>query len=351
MPLLPYFDKSLDGHRPRPLKQWLWKSYFSAALVPLLLIEVGFLAIYWGTSELVFKKGAEAVTGLATQALTDATQREAETISARLQAVASLTDVFASETQRALASPAHVGPEVMERYAMSADGVFHTTRDDGGAALYYSGIVPVGEAEIEKVRRTERLDPIMAAIVKAEPLVQQVYLNTFDSMNRIYPYFDVMQTYPPKMDIPTYNFYYEADPEHNPEGKVVWTDAYIDPAGAGWMVSSIAPVMGPEKLEAVVGIDVTIGAIVTEVLNIALEGDGYAMLVGRDGTLLALPPQAEGDLGLTELIEHSYEHAILEDTFKPSEFNLFRRDDLSALALAMEAEATGVMPRLSASVP
>ena len=45
-------------HRAIPLKKWLWNSYISAALIPLLLIELTFLGIYWGTGEFVYKRGA-----------------------------------------------------------------------------------------------------------------------------------------------------------------------------------------------------------------------------------------------------------------------------------------------------
>ena len=31
------------------------------------------------------------------------------------------------------------------------------------------------------------------------------------------------------VNIPSHNFYYEADAEHNPDKKVRWTDVYLDP--------------------------------------------------------------------------------------------------------------------------
>ena len=64
--------------------------------------------------------------------------------------------------------------------------------------------------------------------------------------------------YDPDMVIPEFNFYYDADALRNPARAVVWTDAYVDPAGKGWLVSAIAPVYRGEFLEAVVGADVTI---------------------------------------------------------------------------------------------
>ena len=326
---------------PLPLSRWLWRSYLRAALVPLLLIELSFVVIYFVTTDVVYERSAETVRGMATDALADAALREADVIARRLETISALTRVYAGETGRALASDADTTAAEKARHAMSPDGVFHTTRDTGGSAVFYSGIVPVGEAERQKVWRTVQLDPIMKSIVEADPLIQQIYVNTHDSLNRIYPYFDVLSVYPPKMDIPSYNFYYEADAAHNPSRGVVWTDPYVDPAGSGWMVSAIAPVYGAARLEGGVGLDVTIGTIIQQVLNLRLGGDGYAVLIGRDGTILALPPAGEADWGVSEVIDHSYNEAILQDTFKPESFNLFRRAELAEVAAAINEAPSG----------
>ena len=333
---------------PPPLKRWLWRSYLRAALVPLLLIELTFVALYWGTSRFVYDRSAGAITEISTEALTAAARREAEVIARRLETIGAMTRIYAGEAARALATPSGgASAEERARHAYTSDGVFYSTEDAGGSAVFYSGIVPVGPEEQEKVWRTARLDPIMRSITESDPLIQQVYLNTHDSLNRIYPWFDVLAIYPPRMDIPSYNFYYEADATHNPKRGVVWTDSYLDPAGSGWMVSAIAPVYGragagaAAPLEGVVGIDVTLSSIVADVLDIELDGDGYAILVSRDGTILALPPEGEGDLGVTVLSDHSYSEAILQDTFKPDSFNMYRRSELFAVADALQSAPDG----------
>lgn len=330
---------------PPPLKAWLWRSYLRAALVPLLLIELTFVGLYWGTSRVVYDRSADSITDISTAALGDAAAREAEVIARRLETIAALTRVYADETGRALATPApEVAAEERANHARTPEGAFYSKADRGGSAVFYTGIVPVGPAEEDKVWRTLSLDPVMKSIRASDPLIAQLYVNTWDSLNRIYPWFDVLAIYPPQMDIPSYNFYYEADAAHNPERGVVWTDAYVDPAGAGWMVSAIAPVYGatdPDRLEAVVGLDITTKTIVDQVLDIAFKGDGYAILVSRDGTILALPPEAEGDLGVSALLDHSYEEAILQDTFKPDTFNIYRRPELFDLAQAVQSADEG----------
>lgn len=338
-------DARIVTKGPPPVKAWLWRSYLRAALVPLLLIELTFVALYWGTSRVVYDRSAGAITDISTSALGDAALREADVIARRLETITALTRVYADETARAFALPApEVAPQERANHAITPEGVFHSLTDRGGSAVFHSGFVPFGPAQEARVWQSLRLDPVMKSIRGADPLIAQLYVNTADSLNRIYPWFDVLAIYPPQMAITSYNFYYEADAVHNPGRGVVWTDAYVDPAGSGWMVSAIAPVYGtddPGRLDAVVGLDITTETIVDQVLDIAFKGDGYAILVSRDGTILALPPEGEGDLGVSALLEHSYEEAILQDTFKPDIFNIYRRSELFHLAEALQSAAQG----------
>ncbi|SCY91937.1 Cache sensor signal transduction histidine kinase [Novosphingobium aromaticivorans] len=326
-----------------PLARWLGASYLRTAVIPLCIIELGFLLSYWATGNFTYQRNVDTVNALSEQYLEDIATREAANIDAALGSVEGLARVFAAEAGEALRTPHDAPASEKARYHLGPDGAFHTLR--GGpedTASFYSGYHHVGPREIEKVWRTSQLDHTMRHIKAASPLVRQVYLNTWDSYNRIYPYFDVTSQYAPKMNIPSYNFYYEADEKHNPARKVVWTDAYVDPAGSGWMVSAIAPVHLSNRLEAVVGIDLTVETMIRRILALDLPWDGYAMLVGRDGTILALPPAGEKDLGLAELKDHDYADAIRSDTFKPEQFNIVRRPELKALANAIVSGKTTV---------
>ena len=326
-----------------PLARWLGASYIRTAVIPLCLIELGFLASYWATGNFTYERNVETVSRLSENYLADISAREAANIEATLSSVEGLVKVFAAETGEALKQPASPTPAELARHRLAEDGVFYTTR--GGVnegASFYSGFHPIGAEQIDKVWRTTRLDHTMRHMKAASPLVRQVYLNTWDSYNRIYPYFDVRDQYAPRMNIPSYNFYYEADAKHNPRREVVWTDAYVDPAGSGWMVSAIAPVYQTGKLEAVVGMDLTVDTVIDRILALNLPWHGYAMLIGRDGTILALPPAGEKDLGLTELKDHQYERAIHSDTFKPEQFNIAKHPRLKGLADTLAKGRQGI---------
>ncbi len=324
------------------LQDWFWRALFRSAIVPLLLIELSFLGVYWLSGRFSYEANTDTVQEISHSYLQDIADREADTISQTLRGVEHLTGMLAREAGRALSSPNSVSDAERSRYAFDKNGAFRTVRDNGTTASFYSGVQPIGPAQIEKVWRLERLDPMMANIKETDSLVTQIYFNTFDSYNRIYPYFDT-STYPVRMDIPSYNFYYQADSAHNPRRAPVWTDAYIDPAGQGWLVSSVVPVYLGNRLEGVAGIDVTIRSIVNRVLAADLPWQAYAMLVGRDGTIIALQPGGEKDLDLKELKDHTYASAIEGDTFKPAQFNIRKRDDTRALAETVFAKPRGLV--------
>lgn len=324
-----------------PLKQLLWQSYLRTALIPLLVIELSFLLTYWISATIVYNQNVEAVSDLSKRYFQDIAHREAGTISTRFESVSTHTRVFASQALNALEGDFVPPVEERARYAMTDDGVLYTTRGNGTTASIYSNRTKIGRAEMEKVWRLSALDPFMKAVVESNPIVASVYFNTHDSYNRIYPFLNVLEQYPRDIDIPSYNFYYKADATHNPQRRDVWTDAYVDPAGHGWMVSSIAPVWRGDRLEGVVGIDVTLETLIDSLLNLNLPWGGYAILVDDKGGIIALPPAGEKDFGLTEQTSYHYEEAIQSDTFKPETFNVFRREDTRALAAALRRSSEG----------
>jgi signal transduction histidine kinase len=268
---------------------------------------------------------------------------QASRIGEKLDTVRVETEIFRRATENVFTADSEPAPAESARYALSADGVYYTPKDDGGAALFYSTATAVGETERRKAWKTAALDPLMRNIRQASPLVMQIYLNTFDSMNRIYPFFDVLKQYPSNMVIPEFNFYYEADAARNPERNTVWTEVYLDPAGQGWMASCIAPVYTGDFLQGVVGLDVTVEVFVKQVLDLQIPWGGYALLVSRDGGIMAMPPAAEVALGLSELTSHHYSEAIRREELKPDAFNIRKHPLLQDIARDISSSgATGV---------
>jgi signal transduction histidine kinase len=327
--------------RGMTLFQWVWRAYFKASLIPLLVLEIALISVYFLSNRFASHENISTIHELAEQELTHLAAREANGINHQLDSISHAASYLQDYSAVVMANPQNGPKDNPARFAYSLAGAYYTTQDTGGSAVFYSGFVAIGKTEREKALRSIALDPALIGIKKAFPLVAQTYFNSYDSLNRIYPYFDVIKQYPEKMDIPSYNFYYEADAKHNPKRGTVWTDVYIDPAGQGWMTSCIAPVynpMRPDFLEGVVGIDITIKNIVDEVKKLDIPWHGYAVLISRSGTILALPQAAERDWGINGLTDSDYSSSIKQDTFRAEEYNVYLKP---AIASAMKNTANG----------
>ena len=225
------------------------------------------------------------------------------------------------------------------KYKFTPEGCYYKAVDDGGPALWVSGVVPVDD----KVQRiawfTEGIDAELMTIVREMPEVAQDYYNDKHSLNRIYPPFDVLSQYEPKMDIPSFNFYYLADAQHNPDRKAVWVDEpYVDPAGRGWMVSCIGPVYEGEELVGVVGLDVTVAEIVENYLQPASRA--WA-LVDRNGTIVAATEAAIELFDMPPLTDHRYVNTVKSDRYRSEDYNLLQSPNADVRRLAEEVMKNG----------
>lgn len=208
------------------------------------------------------------------------------------------------------------------KYTFAPNGSFYKPVNDGKAALWISGAVPITEDVKAIAYLTEPADAELIRICKAIPEVAQAYYNDRNSLNRIYPWFETVAQYPAKMNIPEYNFYYLADAAHNPRRGGAWVDEpYVDPAGRGWMISAIAPVYQGEVLVGVPGLDVTINDIVNRYLK---TNQPPIAVIAKSGVLVAATESAIQLLEMPPLKNHKYLETVKQDTFKSDEYNVLK---------------------------
>lgn len=216
-------------------------------------------------------------------------------------------------------------------YRLEKNGVLHRPGAVAAdlPAVFVSGAVEVDDRILAIVKGTESIDSALMELVKSGGLVVQAYYNDRHSYNRIYPPFDVLAQYPPGMQIPSYNFFYLADQEHNPGRGSTWIQVpYVDPAGRGWMVSCLAPVYRNDRLEGVCGLDITVEALVN---GLDLEaGNDLCIVVSGDGTVVATGEKMARVLRLPGLKRHRYVDTVRSDTLRTDDYNL-RKSSSSAI--------------------
>ena len=306
------------------LRNFISREFLKAALLPLFVIEVSLLALYFFMNAHLIDKSIETLSNDQLSHLLEITDSQARIISEQLHSVSDLSLVLQAETTRFYNHPDQFPiPLNSPEFGLAPNGVYYKLEDNGGSSLFYSGLNEIETEGRDKALRSESLDPLFKEIRNANDNIVAVYLNTFDSMSRYYPFFEkVFEQLPPEMDITGYNFYYLADKAHNPEGSPVWTEAYLDPMGMGWMMSCIVPIYRENFLEGVAGIDMTTRKFIDNLLGLQLPWGSHAFLVDAQGTIMAMPPDVEEIFGITELNEFSYGDKVEQDTQKPETFNL-----------------------------
>lgn len=312
------------------LKKIIRKEYLRSILVPLVMIEIMLLIAYFWSNKYVSDATQKTLVAETKINIAEISKRTAGLINLEFENIASITKIYADEHERFFNqyNPLHV-MDSNENYFQTSDNVITNKKDiDSRCTLFYSSVLKETPNRMQKAIATESLDTFYNSILNSNKNITQVYFNSHDSMNRLCPYMeDALGQYPHDIDIPQYNFYYLADPINNPKKEVVWTEAYLDPAGQGWMISAIAPVYKKNFLEGVVGIDVTIDKLITNMLSIKLPYKSSAMLVDQNGNILAMDASLEPLLGIKELKKHDYEKPVTTTISKPKDFSLFKNNN------------------------
>ncbi|MBU7581705.1 MAG: HAMP domain-containing protein [Nostoc sp. TH1S01] len=111
---------------------------------------------------------------------------------------------------------------------------------------------------------------------------------------------------PSDFDLTKQEFFYIADPIHNPTRKPAWTGVYRDPNAQIWMVSAIVPVYDGDRFLGTTGHDIILTDLLEQTINNRLPGT-YNLIFRADGRLIAHPDymdkiqQAQGQLNITNL--------------------------------------------------
>lgn len=156
-------------------------------------------------------------------------------------------------------------------YFVHPNGALYNA-DNNGSSLYYNSLNGYDDNSLQRVYKTEQMDLLFKILVDSNELIQQVYFNGYDNLNRLYPFVtNLAEELGNDINVEEFIFYYLADLNNNPTKGTVWTPLYKDPAGLGWVVSCIAPIYNKQVLEGVSGIDIEIENLVNNILEIDIS--------------------------------------------------------------------------------
>lgn len=305
------------------LKKILSNSFVKFSLIPILIVEVTLLILYFSINKYISTQNTDFLLNQAQTNTKELLKKESSIINDKLTEISQLATILQKEQELIFSNPNRFSlPNKEPQFAFADNKVFYKTNKIG-SSLYYSAQTKITQVERNKAIFTEAMDVSLKNIVEINPLAVAAYFNSWDNMNRLYPFIDDVSTqYGEHIQMEDYNFYYLADKKHNPEKKAVWTGAYLDPAGLGWMLSCIVPIYNNEFLEGVTGIDITIDSFVKNILNQDFLYDAKLFIVDNDGMIIAMPETIETLLGLKELKKHLYTDSILKTIEKPEDYNI-----------------------------
>lgn len=303
------------------------REYLKSIILPLLVVETMLLIAYFWSNSFVTDATKNTLIAETKVNIKEISLRSATIINNDFKAIAKRAELFQNQHENFFKeyNPLHVSLQDNSYTTIESGVISNQQKKQDSCTLFYSSISKNEPNRLAKAIASEKMDYFYNAILKSDENIAQVYFNSFDSMNRLCPYIpEAFAQYAHDIEIPAFNFYFLADGLHNPQRKVIWTEAYLDPAGLGWMISAIAPVYRGDFLEGVVGIDVTIEKLINNMLSIQLPYKSSSMLLDQDGNILAMSEDLEPILGLKELKNHVYNRTPVESTItKPKDFNIF----------------------------
>lgn len=207
-------------------------------------------------------------------------------------------------------------------------------QDSSLSSIVIFQTTPDREKALKEVAMTNFLDEKFVEFYHKYELAVQVYSNSAMQVSRVYPTYDHKNILDPNLDVTSFNFYYAADQVNNPSKQLVWIpDAYVDPAGKGWILSLVHPIYLKDELFAVLGVDLTVDEIVHTYLE---KFEGEFLLVNGKGDIIGGKARAIELVNMPPLKNHVYRETVKSDNFRISDFNLYNSKSKEVRAMAQE---------------
>ena len=316
------------------LEKIIYSNYLKTSLTSILFIELILIIIYFSVNNNMVNTSVDFILKDMKKNTYDLVNSETKSIEKKFGEVEVFAKLLQNEHQNFFKNFQDYKLKSEPIFKTAQNGMYYKTNNNGGSSVIVSNKTEISEHVYKKLRNSEVFDISFKSIVDNEPEVVAAYFNSFDDINRYYPFIpDAYSAYPPDIHMENYNFYYEADLKHNPSKGVKWTDVYLDPAGQGWMLSAIVPIYNKGFLEGVTGIDVTVSTFIENFLNIKLPYDGKSFILNEKGQIVAMPEEIEKSLGIKEVGTYDYKSSdtIKTTIYKASKFDILKHKDEKAV--------------------
>jgi len=208
-----------------------------------------------------------------------------------------------STTEKFLAQEAVLGSgtywDATQQLYRLPNGSWDNQRNDVGS-VFIPALTELNDPLPQEINTVKQLDFIAPALLKSNPDAIAVYFGGVPGETIYYPNIDLASLVPPDFDITKRPWFVKAAPDQNPSHAPVWSDPYLDAAQNGLVMTGSVPVFDPGgNFRGVAAMDFQLKRITALVANINVGQSGYAFLIDKNKTLIAMPPAGYTDLGIT----------------------------------------------------
>jgi GAF domain-containing protein/HAMP domain-containing protein len=158
------------------------------------------------------------------------------------------------------------------------------------AAIFAPSSFRLTEQTVSTANTLSHLDFVIPELVVNNSNIVAMYFGNHDGYTYYFPNVDLAKLVPPDFDPSKRSWFTKAENSLYKNSRVVWSKPYIDAAQHGLVVTSSIPVIDANGIfHGVIGADVKLETITSQVKNIQIGETGYAFLSDNSGNIISMP--------------------------------------------------------------
>ncbi len=187
----------------------LSQHFIKFSLIPILIVEVTLIILYFSINAYISSHNVALLLNEAESYSQSILENEARFIDEKLVEVSRNASILKYTHENIMNNSEQFNlTNFNVNFDVAPNGVFYKTNENG-ASLYYSSKTKITNKEKNKAIFTEAMDVSLKSVVDTNPIINAAYFNTWDNMNRLYPFINkVYEQYGEHIRMEDYNFYY-----------------------------------------------------------------------------------------------------------------------------------------------
>ena len=209
------------------------------------------------------------------------------------------------------------------------------------SSIFIPSFTPINEKLFSELNALKLLDYSIPTILQENSEIVAIYFGGINGETIYNPNIDLAGIVPHDFNVVTRPWFIAANPEKNPSRASVWSTPYLDAALNGLVITCSLPVYdGLDNFRGVVAIDVKLNNIANMASKIHVGQSGYAVIIDKQGQIIAMPPEGYADFGFSpeeitsgETITQSILEIVSIDLFPPFAEMASGRNDIRILSI------------------